>query len=369
MAQVGTRKKGNGVMPKRHLEAPTPEARAKMRKSLGTLKQLTVQPTTRVRYDQALSDFFKFLKAIGKSVPQSVVELDLLVSDYLEQLWAEGQGRSSGSNVLAALQDSQPHLKGKLLQSWRLMKTWVVHEVPNRAPPLPLEHLEAMVGYSLFKERPLFALSLLVGYFGLLRTGEILSLSANHVSVTSPKGPAVISLGLTKAGKRQGAAESVTIHVEDVCRRLYQWKSQANHQAKLASSNYQWRKTFNDTIQALEFNAVDFRPYSLRRGGSTHFFTRQGSFDKLLVLGRWQSTKTARIYVNEGVAVLAELNLKLNPFAKTVRSQYLRSFTIDLPKLSPAPKSVQARGTWKKQKKHHKRHPKSAQGCAMGLDS
>ena len=92
-------------MTKRHLEAATPEARAKMRKQLGTLKQLTVQPTTRARYSQSLQSFFKFLKSINRVLPSTAVELDLVVSDYLEQLWAEGEGRSAGSNILAALQD------------------------------------------------------------------------------------------------------------------------------------------------------------------------------------------------------------------------------------------------------------------------
>ena len=165
------------------------------------------------------------------------------------------------------------------------MKAWVVHEVPNRAPPLPLEHVEAMVGYNLFKQRPLFALSLLLGFFGLLRTGEILSVNLSQVSVSQPKGPAVISLGLTKAGKRQGAAESVTIHIEDVCRRLFQWKSQAPNHSKLTISSYQWRKTFNDTLTALSFNSVDFRPYSLRRGGATHFFNLALFSSSLVALG------------------------------------------------------------------------------------
>ena len=83
---------------------------------------------------------------------------------------------------------------------------------------MPLEILEVVVGYSIFKQQHLFALSLLVGFHGLLRMGEILNISASHVSVASPKGPAVISLGLTKGGKRQGAAEShlvQKIYVED----------------------------------------------------------------------------------------------------------------------------------------------------------
>jgi hypothetical protein len=47
-------------MPKKHLEAPTPQARAKLRKSLGTLRQLTIQPVTRSRYDKSLQDFSTF---------------------------------------------------------------------------------------------------------------------------------------------------------------------------------------------------------------------------------------------------------------------------------------------------------------------
>ena len=332
-----------------------------MRKQLGTLRQLTVQPVTRARYNQALDEFFEYLKDIKQPLPSKAKDLDLVVADYLEFLWAQGAGRTEGSNILAALQDTQPHLKGKLLQSWRLLKAWVVHEIPNRAPPLSLECLEIMVGYSLFKQRPQFALSLLVGFFGLLRTGELLSITANQVSIASPQGPAVISLGLTKAGKRQGAAESVTIHVEDVCRRLYQWKGTVASRVSLTPSPYAWRKLFNDTLNAVGFSAVDYRPYSLRRGGATHFFTVQSSFDKLLVLGRWQSAKTARIYVNEGLSVLTRIRIPYTPFTRNLRTQYLKSLALSLPKLDLAPKSAQGRATWKKQQK---RTRKKGTGCA-----
>ena len=87
-----------------------------MRRQLGTLKQLTVQPTTCARYNQSLNDFFEYLKDARQVLPPSSTALDLVVSDYLEFLWAKGAGRTEGSNVLAALQDAQPHLKGKLLQ-------------------------------------------------------------------------------------------------------------------------------------------------------------------------------------------------------------------------------------------------------------
>ena len=72
------------------------------------------------------------------------------------------------------------------------------------------------------------------------------------------------------------------------------------------------------------------RPYSLRRGGATFWFSRHLNLDKLIIAGRWQAVKTARVYINEGLAVLAELHLsrmKLKPFTQVfhsgVRPQHL----------------------------------------------
>ena len=160
-----------------------------------------------------------------------------------------------------------------------------------------------------------------------------------------------LSLGLTKTGKRQGAAEPATTHLEDICRRLWQWKAVAKGVAKLISSPPPtWRKFFNQVLQALSFHRFDFRPYPLRRGGATHFFTRHGGFDQLLVLGRWQSVKTARVYINQGVAVLAEISVPWNNFSRNFHTQYMRSLTQRLPKLELTPKA-QKGGRWKKQKK------------------
>ena len=337
-------------MPKRLLEAATANERAKMRKQLGSLKSLTVQPVTRARYEKARQDFYSWLQGENLVLPSSAYSLDLIVSDYLEALWASGKGRTEGSNILAGLQDAQPHLKGKLKMSWRLMKAWVSHEIPNRAPPLSVDVLYALVGYCLFKEWATFGLSLLLGFHALLRTGELLKVQANHVSIAGPKGPAVISLGLTKAGKRQGAAESVTVHSEDVCRRLYQWKSQVSRTALLTGSAHQWRNKFNDVLKAVGFDSIDYRPYSLRRGGATHYFTLHGRFDSLLVLGRWQAAATARLYLNEGLATVAELSLPWTRFSKNLRSQYLTSLTKPLPKLELTKRPSQRRGHWKRAK-------------------
>lgn len=212
-------------------------------------------------------------------------------------------------------------------------------------------HLMA-VGYCLFKDDPLLALSLLVGYHGLLRTGELLGLKAKHISVSNPKDPAVISLGLTKSGKRQGAAESVTIHEEDVCRRLHQWKAKRHPESSLTGPSHKWRKQFNDIIKAVDLSRYDFRPYSMRRGGATHHFQTFGRFDSLLVLGRWQASATARLYINEGLSVLTEITIPWTRFTRNLRSQYLHSLTKPLPKLELTKVPSQKRGRWKRKNEH-----------------
>ena len=232
--------------------------------------------------------------------------MDNLVSDYL---WASGEGKSVANNALAALQDHDPNLKKKLPGSWRLMKAWNTAEIPNRAPPLTLNLLNALCGWSVLQECPEFGLSLRVAFFGLLRTGELLNVRARDVYLTSPKGPAVISLGLTKSGARQGAAESVTIHESSVLPGLYHWKTHARPQDFLTVKPHAWRRLFNKAIEGLKLQDYAYRPYSLRRGGATFFFQHHGSFDRLLIQGRWAAAKTARIYLNDGLAQLSEISV------------------------------------------------------------
>ena len=279
---------------KAQLEAKTREERIEQRRRQGTLRSLAVQPATKRRYDAAMNRFLDFLKYEQIPLPKERSKMDDLLAEYIEHLWASGEGRALASDTVAGLQDLEPHLKGSLPTVWRLLKVWSQNELPNRAPPLPEVVVKAMAGRALFKNDPEFALSLLLGFYGMMRTGELLGVSARNVEVSHTPGPAIISLGLTKSGRRQGAAESITVTVVDVVRRLKQWK--ALGRLSLAPSVSAWRGKFAETLEELGLSSFEFRPYSLRRGGATFWFAKHGSFDRLLVQGRWQAAKTARIY-------------------------------------------------------------------------
>ena len=314
-------------MVKRILEGQSPAERATKRRQFGTLRQLTVQGPTRARYETALDSFLKFLKTNSLTLPSIRDKLDPLVCEYIEHLWSDGQGRARASDTVAALQDHDPKLKGHLPGAWRLLKTWAINEVPNRAPPLPEHVVQAMVGWAGFHQHYGFAISLLVAYYGMLRTGELLACRRANFMTAHGSRQVVLSLGLTKAGKRAGAAESVVLAHDSVVTPLLRWMQLSGPTQYLTSSPAKWRGLFNEALASLKLDSFGFRPYSLRRGGATFWFSKHGSLDKILLQGRWQAVKTARIYLNEGLAVLAEMQLpvtdrRIAPFLTVYRSTF-----------------------------------------------
>ena len=333
------------------LEGRTQAERIKVRKNLGSLKSLTVQPNTKKRYRDALNNFFAFLKSENLVLPKKRDDMDPLVSDYVEHLWSTGCSRAESSNFLAGLQDFDPKLKHHLPGAWRLMKTWTVQETPNRAPPLSEKVLHAMVGWSRFHGHHSFGLSLLVGFYAMLRTGELLALQARHIQMSSRVSPAVLSLGLTKSGKRQGAAESVTLGELSVLKALWHRKHNVSGHTFLTSKPHQWRQLFNSCLEGLKIQQWDFRPYSLRRGGATFFFIKHGSLDRILVHGRWTAVRTARIYINSGLAMLNDIQISprlLAPFLLVYTN------SVDRPSLEPVLKN-RAGGRGERNKRPKKR--------------
>ena len=304
---------------KRVLEAQKPEDRAVQRQRLGTLRQLTVQPATRRRYTAATDAFLKFLRDEKIVLPTDKFAMDPLLCDYLEHLWASGAGRGQACDTLAGLQDLQPNLRSHLPGAWRLLKTWSINEIPARAPPLPEHIVQAMAGWSFFKGHNSFGVSLLIGFYTMLRTGELTGLYSGHMMSDNHTAQVLISLGLTKGGKRHGASESVVLGNEPIVHLVRAWKRLSKATTPLVPSVAKWRALFNECLEALGLHSFQFRPYSLRRGGATYWFTKHQSLDRILVQGRWHTQKSARLYLNEGLAVLATMNFpqtdpKIRPF-------------------------------------------------------
>ena len=111
----------------------------------------------------------------------------------------------------------------------------------------------------------------MLGFYGLLRTGELLGLRNSHMAMSGPSSPAVVNLGLTKGGVRQGAVEGVSIGDIPVLRFVWRWKALYEPHSPLVTKAHVWRQRFQECLPKLGLHDLGLRPYSLRRGGATFF--------------------------------------------------------------------------------------------------
>jgi integrase len=171
------------------------------------------------------------------------------------------------------------------------------------------------------------AVALCVAFDGMLRTGEMLNVKASDVVISADSLTAVVSLGLTKGGKRRGVEETVVLDDPLVVSLLtVLLTSRKGGQKLIPLSQAKFRHMFAEALKKLDLEEIGFKPYSIRRGGATWYLNATGSMSKVCVKGRWSSEKCARIYVNDGLTTLAKLafSRKANKLCAKYRSSFLR---------------------------------------------
>ena len=127
----------------------------------------------------------------------------------------------------------------------------------------------------------------LVGFHCFLRSGEMFGIRARDVSFARDCSSAVINLGLTKTGKRQGASESVTVSDGVVLAALRSLVQKRRPGELLASLSGPGQRAFlKKACEELGFRGCGLSLYSLRRGGATHDLGHRGFLDRTIVPGR-----------------------------------------------------------------------------------
>ena len=233
-------------------------------------------------------------------------DLDDRISKWVQEQWNKGATIYKINMALCGLQHFLPSVKGTLKQSWKHFQTWRKVEVPSRAPPLPEEILFALANFALARGDLIFAALLALGYTALLRTGEILSLCADDLLLKDGQG--LIRLATSKTAKRKACPEVVPfdhpwtyVVVEtaaDSCRAV------ARTATMWSLGSQAFRQRFKAYLRVFKLSAFGFRPYSIRRGGATNYFLHTKNYDGALQLGRWESTRVARLYIQEGLSQL-----------------------------------------------------------------
>lgn len=266
------------------------------------LRHAGITEATRDRYLAGLAMLLPVLTQI-----RSLLHLDELTADWIQKCWEDGESIHVVSDALCGLHFFEPWTKKGIPTSWRIFATWRKLETPCRAPPLTAHLVYCMAHYAVAHRDLSFAALLLLGFFALLRTGELLSLRPEDLLV-GPK-QTIVSLFGTKTGQRNNAAEMVSFFddftTEVLIALLDQRKSLRTIKTPIWSfSGQHFRNQFKTYLKKFDLIKHNFRPYSLRRGGATWTFQQSGSMELALVKGRWGSSKVARVYIADGISHL-----------------------------------------------------------------
>ena len=260
---------------------------------------------TQERYYLGLAHLLPLLTEVT-----SLIQIDEISANWIQSCWENGESLHIVNDALCGLHHYQPWTRGHLATAWRLFKVWRKVEAPNRAPPLTKAIIYPMVMYALAHDNVVFASMLLLGFFGLLRTGELLQLCSRDLLIGEVQG--IISLKDTKTGLRNAAQETVAFDdplALEILRALVDIKErQSLEKVPIWTKSAQaFRNEFAHHCKKFKLESYKFRPYSLRRGGATHLFQETGSMEVALLKGRWASNKVARIYVSDGLSYLPGL--------------------------------------------------------------
>ena len=262
-----------------------------------------VQYKTYQRYQSAVSLLLPFLQSCF-----SMLQIDEGTSEWIELAWSQGKPLTLIGDALSGLHFFWPQTRRQLHLSWRLFKTWKKLEPPSRALPMPSRLASAMLARCIEVGWLRLGALLGLGFHCLLRTGELLHLRICDLHLSSEQG--VVNLRLTKTGLRQGACEALPIFDKWLLQVLQTLKTihAGPHSRKIWDSSAQnFRRHFRLLCQFFQVQHLQFHPYSLRRGGGTFLLQQGVALEHIMLRGRWRSHNVCRIYLQDGLSALAEI--------------------------------------------------------------
>ena len=236
------------------------------------LKYVGITRRTVERYRKQVSLYFRYLHVHGFELPVCFDSLDDSVAEYVNHMFQEGEPAGYASDLVSGLKRLYPRCRKHLSVSTQYCKYWTRSLRRKRALPIPADVLLGMAALAYSYGEPRVGVTFLVGFLGLLRTGELLELTVGQLQFVGNR-LCVVALGNTKSGQRKGLDETVLLHDPVVISFLRQVTASLPSTTRLFTGNFQ------DLKAKLRLYAADFgvhsdliTPYCLRRGGGNLAF-------------------------------------------------------------------------------------------------
>ena len=288
---------------------------------MSRLQFVGLKRSTLERYKKAIAGFFQYLENEGIAMPKTSHQLDKTLAAYIEHMWRDDLSLTYAGHLLSGFRRFCPHLRWKTPRAKQYFANWKSCHVPKQAVPLPAATVMAMAGTAIQMHRPTLAAILLTGYLAFLRTGEMTALSPSKMEVNPSTGVIVLALTATKTSKNQ--EESLSFTDQRVAILLHEVLRRANGRPLWPTTTNTFRDALQDLLTRLHLQSFGFSAYSIRRGAASHAFASGASFDRLLVQGRWQSPRTARLYLDTGRAAL--IQLRFSPHQITLQQKAIKT--------------------------------------------
>lgn len=298
---------------------------------------------------------WKFLEK--KGLPRSVIAtgksktIDTLLDEFVASLhdsktFVKGRLQIAKHAVLFC-QVCRPRLRRRLKQTWSTLKAWEEQEPGKLRPPLPIPVLMGMLCQSRIlsqladsrgeKHKWLtFSTLIAVGFFGLLRPGELLNLKrrdielANQVNLCLPC--VTISLDKPKNFRQLGFKQFTTVKHLVTCEWISWLCLELKPDDKLwPHSDSLFRKLFKTCLSHMHLTNCHFTPGSLRAGGATYYFNEEEDMGRLRLWGRWSNLQSLEHYIQSTKAQQMLQTLSSKAVKRLEKLLTLGSFLLELP--------------------------------------
>ena len=134
----------------------------------------------------------------------------------------------------------------------------------------------------------------------------------------------IVNLGFSKSGKRRGEPESIVCRTRalvTLARLVCQDMPQGDYIFDGGTNAF--RAKFRVAMESHHLKFLNFKPYSLRRGGATAAFREGASWELLMETGRWADVRTLRVYIADAAVELAAF-VTPAPFSEFLNAAALR---------------------------------------------
>lgn len=279
--------------------------------------------------------------------------LDQIVSELYEQRTTRPGSLQLAKHAVLFCQVCRPRLKHKLKQTWASLKSWEEHEPGRLRPPLPIAVMMGMICQARISSELAtsssdrhkwltFSTLIMMGFFGLLRPGELLNLRRkdlglpHHVSLALPS--VTISLDKPKNFRQLGMKQFSSIKHSCTCEWIC-WLCQNlnNPEDRLwPHSHAEFRRMFKKCVSLMHVEACRFSPGSLRAGGATFLFDEEEDIGRLRLIGRWSNIQSLEHYVQSAKSQQMLQNLSDKAVHRLENLLRKGSFLLSLPARSLA---------------------------------